>query len=196
MMHSVTTVGATTQIPEIAANFSGGGFSNYVRLLYPLRPRPSDGSTSVPTPGLARGRSYRVLSIATGWHLRGALQLLRTRMGPQLRDRVLCMTVVLTGIPGRLGTGNSLPDRLAGAHGACRGHVSLGTIVRCICRLVERRADRRGQVLARLPQSDVIRVKWSRIARHHGWERPGMRHTWVQREFFLVHPHVWPRTHG
>ena len=56
--HSVTAVGATTQIPEIAANFSGGGFSNYVRLLYLLRPYSSDGRTSVPTPGLARGRSH------------------------------------------------------------------------------------------------------------------------------------------
>lgn len=33
MVHSVTTVGATDQIIEIAADFSGGGFSNYVRLL-------------------------------------------------------------------------------------------------------------------------------------------------------------------
>lgn len=28
---SVTSVGGTTQIKEVAADFSGGGFSNYVR---------------------------------------------------------------------------------------------------------------------------------------------------------------------
>jgi hypothetical protein len=31
-MSSVTTVGGTQGIPEIAAPFSGGGFSNYVSL--------------------------------------------------------------------------------------------------------------------------------------------------------------------
>jgi hypothetical protein len=29
--YSVTVVGGTAYIPEVAADFSGGGFSNYVR---------------------------------------------------------------------------------------------------------------------------------------------------------------------
>jgi len=32
--HSVTAVGGTVYIPEVAVDFSGGGFSNYVRLLF------------------------------------------------------------------------------------------------------------------------------------------------------------------
>ena len=31
---SVTAVGGTSYIPEVASNFSGGGFSDYVRLLF------------------------------------------------------------------------------------------------------------------------------------------------------------------
>ena len=33
--HSVTAVGGTTHIPEVAAYFSGGGFSDYVRYPFP-----------------------------------------------------------------------------------------------------------------------------------------------------------------
>ena len=35
--HSVTAVGGTTSIPEVAAEFSGGGFSNVVSIALPLR---------------------------------------------------------------------------------------------------------------------------------------------------------------
>ncbi|KAH9037445.1 hypothetical protein EDB85DRAFT_604928 [Lactarius pseudohatsudake] len=41
---------------------------------YPLRRRQSDGRTSVPTPVLATRCSHQVLRIATGGHLRRALQ--------------------------------------------------------------------------------------------------------------------------
>ncbi|KAH8976998.1 peptidase S8/S53 domain-containing protein [Lactarius hatsudake] len=108
----VTAVGATTQIPEVAAHYSGGA----------LCPHPSDWCTSVPAPVLAEGRSHQVLRTATGWHLRGALQCLRTRIAPQLRDKAFpdisaqgsSFRIFYRGRPARIsGTSASAPSLAA-----------------------------------------------------------------------------------
>src|SRR6266702_2355274 len=104
------------------------------------------------------------------------------------------MTTILTGNPGRLSAGKFLQVLPLGEPGAHWRHLSVVTIVRWFRRPTERRAHRRVQALARLPQSAHIQVERRRLQRHHGWERPRMRYAWVQRECFFAHPglaYVW-----
>jgi len=63
----VTAVGGTTQVPEVAAEFSGGGFSNIVRfaVFHSCCNNNLDKETfKVPTPKVARGRHREVSQIA------------------------------------------------------------------------------------------------------------------------------------
>jgi hypothetical protein len=81
--HSVTAVGGTTSIPEVAAEFSGGGFSNIVSiaLLCSLKHSGHEdgGITVVPASAVSRHRREKVSPITPERHLRGTLQPSRTR---------------------------------------------------------------------------------------------------------------------
>ena len=109
-----------------------------------------------------------------------AYELTISRVLSPIRD---CLCWLMTGIPGRLSTGRVLQDIRRWGREAHRRHVSVVTDNRRFSRPTERRPDRRGQVPARLPESAHIRVEGRRIYRHHVWERPGLRHAWVQREW-------------
>ena len=80
-MHSVTAVGGTLSIPEVAAPFSGGGFSDIVS----FRSFRSNvtvirmGKILVPAPVVSRRRRAKVSSNTAQRHLRGTLQSSWTR---------------------------------------------------------------------------------------------------------------------
>jgi hypothetical protein len=82
-VHSVTAVGGTVSVPEVAADFSGGGFSNVVSiaLLYSLEYyNNGDGEkTVVPAAAVSKHRREEVSPIAPRRHLPGTLQSSRTR---------------------------------------------------------------------------------------------------------------------